>query len=435
MCIRDRLNIITPTNNGGTTARIYEFEVYGALVTAPNLALTKLATSSTACSTTEAAAKAVDGTTTNNSKWCSLAASKWLQVDLGSNATITSFTLRHAGAGGESTSFNTRDFSIQLSSDGSTWSTPVNVSANTASVTSHPIASTSARYVRLVITTGAQSGQANTARIYELEVYGATATATPTPGPQTACWTAYVADAIYVGGAQVSYGGRNWTAKWWIQYEAPSTGGTGVWTDNGPCGGSPSPTSVPPTATPAAQLLFAENFEDGPWNWAINPRSLDTASSGQWAVGTPQPTNLNGPKQLAAANGTQALATGLSAGNTVTSGDVDGGMTSADMSTYPPVAVGVQYTLTFKYYFAHGADATSDDVFRIKVGSSGGVATANQVIFERRGSATDVDAAWQSVSVNFTVPVDGYLYLTVETIDGGTESLIETGIDDLEIRY
>src|SRR5437868_6528621 len=54
----------------------------------------------------------------------------------------------------------------------------------------------------------------------------------------TACAAAYNNSTVYTGGMQVSYNGDNWTAKWWTQYEAPSTGGSGVWTDNGGCGGS-----------------------------------------------------------------------------------------------------------------------------------------------------------------------------------------------------
>lgn len=52
-----------------------------------------------------------------------------------------------------------------------------------------------------------------------------------------ACAAAYNNSAVYTGGAKVSYNGRNWTAQWWTQYEAPSTGGSGVWRDNGACGG------------------------------------------------------------------------------------------------------------------------------------------------------------------------------------------------------
>jgi predicted chitinase len=53
-----------------------------------------------------------------------------------------------------------------------------------------------------------------------------------------ACATAYSNSAVYTGGMQVSYNAHNWTAKWWTQYEAPSTGGSGVWQDNDACGGS-----------------------------------------------------------------------------------------------------------------------------------------------------------------------------------------------------
>jgi len=54
----------------------------------------------------------------------------------------------------------------------------------------------------------------------------------------TACAAAYSNGTVYTGGAVVSYNSHNWTAKWWTQYEAPSTGGSGVWADNGACSGS-----------------------------------------------------------------------------------------------------------------------------------------------------------------------------------------------------
>jgi predicted chitinase/chitodextrinase len=57
-----------------------------------------------------------------------------------------------------------------------------------------------------------------------------------------ACNPAYVNGQIYTGGMSASYNGRNWTAKWWTQWEAPSTGGTGVWGDAGACvGGTGNP--------------------------------------------------------------------------------------------------------------------------------------------------------------------------------------------------
>nr|BAA09627.1 chitinase [Aeromonas sp. 10S-24]prf//2206304B chitinase [Aeromonas sp.] len=81
----------------------------------------------------------------------------------------------------------------------------------------------------------------------------ATPTVTPTPATgasrTAAAWSAGTA---YNGGTQVSYNGRNYTAKWWTQGNVPSssTGEGQPWASNGPCsGGNPSPTPVV-TATP-----------------------------------------------------------------------------------------------------------------------------------------------------------------------------------------
>ncbi len=49
-----------------------------------------------------------------------------------------------------------------------------------------------------------------------------------------ACNTPYVAGTVYVGGATVSHNGRNFTAKYWTQNEAPNSANQwGAWTDNG----------------------------------------------------------------------------------------------------------------------------------------------------------------------------------------------------------
>ncbi|WP_127552439.1 glycoside hydrolase family 19 protein [Actinoplanes sp. OR16] len=61
-----------------------------------------------------------------------------------------------------------------------------------------------------------------------------------------ACVSAYSGSAVYTANMRASYNGRNWTAKWWTQGETPSTGGSGVWADNGACGGG---TTTPPPAT------------------------------------------------------------------------------------------------------------------------------------------------------------------------------------------
>ncbi len=60
-----------------------------------------------------------------------------------------------------------------------------------------------------------------------------------------ACVTAYSSSQVYTGGMTASYSSHNWTAKWWTQGEAPSTGGSGVWSDNGACGGGGGTTTPP----------------------------------------------------------------------------------------------------------------------------------------------------------------------------------------------
>jgi PKD repeat protein len=160
---------LTVTDNGGASQTKSQTVSVGAGNV--NLALNKPATGSTACNSSETPAKAVNGSVSGGTtdKFCSLTAGSWLQVDLGSAQTVSSFVVKHAGAGGESSTWNTRAFTIQTSTNGTSWSTPVTVTSNTASTSTHAISATSARYIKLNITTPTQNGDPAT-RIYEFEV-------------------------------------------------------------------------------------------------------------------------------------------------------------------------------------------------------------------------------------------------------------------------
>lgn len=120
----------------------------------------------------EEPSKALDASVCNNSKWCATGAEPhWLRVDLGQSYNITQFVVKHAQAGGEKSSYNTRDFKVQTSGDGSTWTDRATVTGNTAAITTHNISSVGARYVRLYITKATQTTE-TAARIFEFEVYG-----------------------------------------------------------------------------------------------------------------------------------------------------------------------------------------------------------------------------------------------------------------------
>ena len=51
-----------------------------------------------------------------------------------------------------------------------------------------------------------------------------------------ACAAAWNASQVYTGGMTASFNGHNYLAKWWTQGEQPP-GTSGVWTDQGTCGG------------------------------------------------------------------------------------------------------------------------------------------------------------------------------------------------------
>ncbi len=123
-----RLNITRPNYGHDSTARIYEFEVYGP-DSSVNLALRRPATGSAACSPDQGPEKAFNGSVSGgaNDMWCTEEWDRFLQVDLGKVVKVKRFVLKHASAGGESEDFDTRDFNIQVSKDGKMFSTVVNV--------------------------------------------------------------------------------------------------------------------------------------------------------------------------------------------------------------------------------------------------------------------------------------------------------------------
>jgi predicted alpha-1,2-mannosidase len=134
----------------------------------PNLAQGASATSFDQCGANESAANAVD--CNGGSKWCG---HQWLALDLGSVKTINKWVVLHAEVGGENPTWNTRDFRLQRSSDGSTWVDVDTVRGNTASMSFVMCPTFSSRYVRLYID---NAGADNTARIYEFELHNSAET-------------------------------------------------------------------------------------------------------------------------------------------------------------------------------------------------------------------------------------------------------------------
>jgi hypothetical protein len=119
-----RLNITRPTYSGEPVARIYEFEVYGP-DGKENLTRAGTATGSPPCTPDQGPERAVNGSVAAGraDAWCAEGRSLFLQVDLGTVRPVARFVVKHASAGGENQESDTRDFNIQVSNDGKTFTT------------------------------------------------------------------------------------------------------------------------------------------------------------------------------------------------------------------------------------------------------------------------------------------------------------------------
>ena len=119
-----RLNVTRASYSGEPVARIYEFEVYGPDGRV-NLALGRPATGSLPCSPDQGPEKAVNGSVAGGQadRWCAEDWPLFLQVDLGAARPVTRFVVKHASAGGENEESDTRDFNIQVSNEGKTFTT------------------------------------------------------------------------------------------------------------------------------------------------------------------------------------------------------------------------------------------------------------------------------------------------------------------------
>lgn len=149
-----------------------------------NVALNAAVTASGQCNSNEAGKFAVDGKT--DTKWCdnTSAKIKWLKLDLGQVYTINEWVVMNAAVGESKNApfWNTKNFRLQKSDDGTTW-TDVDIVQNNAQaiVDRYLREPFSARYVRFYVSQGAYDS--NTVRLYELQLYGVEAGKTPAYPP------------------------------------------------------------------------------------------------------------------------------------------------------------------------------------------------------------------------------------------------------------
>ncbi len=139
---------------------LYELEVYGSVVTATNRALNKTVTVSSVETAGFEGNKAVDGSGTT--RWASAYSdAQWIQVDLGASYSISRVKINWEAAYG-------KNYTIQGSADGSSWTTLKTITNNTSLTNDHTGLSGTWRYIRM---NGTARATTYGYSIYELEVY------------------------------------------------------------------------------------------------------------------------------------------------------------------------------------------------------------------------------------------------------------------------
>jgi hypothetical protein len=165
--------------------------------------------------------------------------------------------------------------------------------------------------------------------------------------------------------------------------------------------------------------------------WTVDPDGTDTAgSSGRFARANPAGTKTNGVtlQPTGVPSGSKAFVTGAPAGDRAGSYDLDGRTTIRSVPvTLPP---GVGQALSFRYLWAHGANASSADHLRAIIETADG---ARVVAFERTGAPVLRAGSWRSATVSMDAWAGQTVRIRFEATDGGSASLVEAGVDDVRV--
>ncbi len=254
----------------------------------------------------------------------------------------------------------------------------------------------------------------------------ATATASPTPLPPTPTATATPTNTPPPPTATPTVGPTSTPTNTPVPPTVTNTPPPTATATNTPVPTATATATASPTPPPGGTIFF-DDFESDQ-GWTTDPSGSDTATTGQWERANPEDTSSSGPKQLGTTvSGSFDLVTGATAGSSVGVNDIDNGVTSI-RSPNISLPTGLDLTMTFNYYLAHTSNSSSADFLRITA-----VGSSSQVVFEELGAANDDDGVWDLASVNLNAFAGQTIYLLVEAADAAGGSIVEAGIDDVEI--
>ncbi len=186
-------------------------------------------------------------------------------------------------------------------------------------------------------------------------------------------------------------------------------------------------------------ILWEDDFEAGN-NWTVNPQGSDSATTGIWQVGNPEETDTGSffnsgiiMQRGSASSGVNALITGLQAGSSVGSYDIDNGVTSIRSPAINLPASG-DIEISLDHYFAHTTNSSSADYLRVDV-----VNSSNNVlstVYNTVGSGQNRSENWQSLNgVSLNALGGQTVHILVSAADAASGSLVEAGIDNISILH
>jgi murein tripeptide amidase MpaA len=165
--------------------------------------------------------------------------------------------------------------------------------------------------------------------------------------------------------------------------------------------------------------------------WVVNPDGTDTAPmNARWARGVPAATTAGGVLMQPGktSSGRAALITGLAAGATAGTNDLDGLTTIRSRPVTLPAATGQE--LTFRYSFAHTASGTAADHLRAIIEAADGTQT---VVWERTGTGKVLAGGWRTATASMDAWAGQTIRIRFEAADGGADSTVEAGVDDVRV--
>lgn len=180
---------------------------------------------------------------------------------------------------------------------------------------------------------------------------------------------------------------------------------------------------------PPPTVVWSDDFETD-LGWVQDPNGEDTAASGLWERGDPQPTSWSGTQlQLGTTtSGVNALVTGPLAGSSAGTHDIDGGVTTALSPNITLPSTG-DVSLTADWYLAHLSNSSSADHFRVSV-VSGSTTTE---VFVEEGAASNRAGSWGPLSADLNQWRGQTVRILVEAADESNGSLVEAALDDVQI--